>query len=181
MNRSLLFLVLASAACRDQGQVKDLGGRSIEMPVPSSGVAATPLADSRDVPTGTRRIKPDPSRLAIRTGPHGVYLVDANGRALYAFSGDENGQAACLTNCATVWPPVIVERVPRVESTDIDGAKIEIITRPDGSRQLAYAKLPLYYSDSDFRAEDTWGHFAMSFGGRFTLVSPVGKPLPPPR
>ena len=181
MSRSLLFLMFVCVACGDQGQVKDPGGRSIEIPIPSSGVAATPRVDSRDLPTGTRRIKPDPSRLAIRAGPYGAYLVDANGRALYAFSGDDNGQAACLTNCATVWPPVIVERVPRIESADIDGAKLEIITRPDGSRQLAYATLPLYYSDSDFRAEDTWGHYAMSFGGRFTLVSPTGKSLPPPR
>jgi predicted lipoprotein with Yx(FWY)xxD motif len=181
MSRSLLFLALLSTGCRDQGQVKDLGGKSIDMPVPSTGTAATVPAGARDIPTGSKRVKPNPSHLSIRTGAYGAFLVDANGRALYAFSGDDNGQAACLTNCATVWPPVIVERVPRLESTSIDATKLEIITRPDGSRQLAYAKLPLYYSDSDFRAEDTWGHYAMSFGGRFTLVSPDGKPLPPPR
>ena len=119
--------------------------------------------------------------LVTRSGPYGEYIADANGRALYAFSQDEKGQAACLTNCATVWPPVVVERRPRVESAAIDTSKLEIITRPDGSRQLSYATLPLYYSESDLKPADVLGHYAMSYGGRFMLVSPAGKPLPPPK
>lgn len=122
-----------------------------------------------------------PAGLGVHSGKYGEYIVDATGRALYAFSADDLGQSACLTNCATVWPPVMVDRLPRVESETLDATKLEIITRPDGSRQLSYARLPLYYSASDSKPNDTWGHYAMSFGGRFTLVSPAGRPLPPPK
>ena len=123
----------------------------------------------------------DPTRLTIRAGIYGEYIADANGHALYAFSQDANGQAACLTDCATVWPPVIVDRLPGTETQAIDTPRLGMVPRPDGSRQLSYAKLPLYYAESDVKPDDTWGHYAMSFGGRFTLVSPAGKPLPPPK
>jgi predicted lipoprotein with Yx(FWY)xxD motif len=51
----------------------------------------------------------------------------------------------------------------------------------DGSKQIMYNRHPLYYSYADRNADDTWGHGAMSFGGRFSLVSRTGDPLPPPR
>ena len=179
--KRILVLLIVCAACRDRPAVKDLGGRSLEVPIPSSGVAATIKGGERDIAAFPRRARRDPASLSVRPGRYGDYIVDANGRALYAFSADDNGQTSCLTNCATVWPPVIVDRMPRIESATLDAAKLEIITRPGGARQLAYAKLPLYYSESDLKPEDTWGHYAMSFGGRFTLVSPAGMPLPPPR
>lgn len=123
----------------------------------------------------------DPSRLDIATGPHGSYVVDASGRAVYVFSGDAPGQAACLTACATVWPPVIVERMPSSNSASIDASKLGTTTRPDSVRQLTYAGQPLYYSTSDHKPGDTWGHYAMSFGGFFALVAPDGKRVPSPR
>jgi predicted lipoprotein with Yx(FWY)xxD motif len=181
MNRRMFILLVSVAACRDRSPVKDLGGRSLEVPIPSIGVGATAKGMEKDISAFPRRAKQDPSLLTIRSGSYGDYLVDANGRALYSFSEDARGQTACLTNCATVWPPVVAERLPRVETPAIDATKLELISRPNGSRQLSYANMPLYYSESDFKADDTWGHYAMSFGGRFTLVSPGGKPLPPPK
>jgi predicted lipoprotein with Yx(FWY)xxD motif len=126
----------------------------------------------------------DPSnaiRLETHTGPFGDYITDTNGRPVYAFSGDAPNQTACLTNCATVWPPVLVEARPPAASPAIDTARLRVFARPDGTHQLAYAGLPLYYSASSFTSRDALGHYAMSFGGRFTLVSPAGKPLPPPK
>ena len=180
MNRRILALVGILAACSDP-KIQDTGGRSLDMPVPSSGTLATTRGTGKDILEFPKRAKQDPRKLDTRTGPLGVYLVDATGRALYAFSDDQNGETACLTNCATVWPPVIVKELPAVLSAAIDAAKLGITTRPDGKGQLVYAKLPLYYSESDRKPEETWGHYAMSFGGRFALVGPDGKPLPPPR
>jgi predicted lipoprotein with Yx(FWY)xxD motif len=120
------------------------------------------------------------TKLSSRSGPYGDYVVDGEGRAVYAFSGDANGQSACLTNCATVWPPVTVEKIPRVEGV-MDSAQLVVIRRPDGMRQLSYAGQPLYFSATDRAGAEPWAHYAMSFGGRFTLVSPTGKPLPAPK
>ena len=122
----------------------------------------------------------DPSRLGVSSGAYGQFIVDANGRALYSFSGDVPGQTACLTNCASVWPPAIVDRIPTATHAAIDKAKLAMIPRGNGTSQLTYAGMPLYYSESDVKPDDTLGHYAMSFGGRFALVSPTGKALPAP-
>src|SRR5687768_14011417 len=54
--------------------------------------------------------------LAVATsGEHGRYLVDPEGRSLYLFEADTQGQgnpqavSACYEACAEVWPPLIVE------------------------------------------------------------------------
>lgn len=180
--RRLIAAIVLIAGCRDKQPIHDPGGRNMAAPVPSTGTAGTvERGPERDMFRFPKRAKQDPSRLDVRTGPLGAYVVDRSGRALYAFSDDAKGQTACFTNCSTVWPPVIVDELPRVESTAIDATKLTIFSRPDGSRQLAYFDMPLYYAESDLKPEDTWGHYAMSFGGRFALVSPGGQPLPPPR
>ena len=126
--------------------------------------------------------RPDDSpRLETRAGPFGEYVTDAEGRPVYTFSGDAPGQTACLTNCATVWPPVLVHGQPHAASAAIDTTQLGVFTRPDSTRQLSFAGWPLYYSASAFTARDAYGHYAMSFGGRFTLVSPNGTALPPPK
>lgn len=182
MRRGLVSLLALATACGGETATSDTLQRSMSVPTPSSGSAATPGAPEHDITAFPKRAKQDPSRLAVRSRPGlGRYVVDATGRALYSYSGDDAGQPACLTNCATVWPPVLVEKLPVEIDAAIDARKLALTTRPDGRRQLALAGMPLYYSESDLRPGDAWGHFAMSFGGRFTLVSPAGKPLPPPR
>jgi predicted lipoprotein with Yx(FWY)xxD motif len=176
--RALLALLLL-IACRQESGVVDRGGRSMDVPVPSSGTAAEVRGSKRDIDDFPRRAKQDPSRLRISTTERGMFIVDAKGRSLYAFSGDEGGQPACLSKCEAVWPPAVVDRLPGVE-TGIDVSRLAIITRADGKRQLSYANRPLYYAESDHQPGDTWGHNAMSFSGRFTLVAPNGDPLQPP-
>jgi predicted lipoprotein with Yx(FWY)xxD motif len=182
MKRIASVVVLIGIACRDKADVPDLGGKSLAVPVPASGVAAAtaPRADDQDMFEFRKRPKRDPSRLGTRSGKYGTYLVDGAGRALYVFSEDAKGEAACLTNCATVWPPAIVKAPPSIQD-GLDAAQVAIIERPDGTRQLSYSGLPLYYSESDLEPDDTWGHYAMSFGGRFSLIGVDGKPLPPPK
>lgn len=179
MQRILLALFVGAVACRQESAPGDTTQRSMARPVPSSGTSATPGKSSRDISSFPRRARQDPERLRVRSHPTGgEYIADGTGRALYSFSGDARGQSACLTNCATVWPPVIVERVPSDIDARIDASLLQLSTGPDGARQLVFNQKPLYYAESDLKPEDTWGHNALSFGGRFTLVSPVGKPLP---
>jgi predicted lipoprotein with Yx(FWY)xxD motif len=166
-------------ACKDS-QVVDNGGRSLDVPVPSRGVAADTKNPGTQFVVRPKRTRRDPSRLGVGQSPLGQFLVDANGLSLYAFSGDGKDQTACVTNCAAVWPAVIVDRLPETADASIDRALVTTIARPDGKRQLAYAGIALYYSESDLQPGDTWGHYAMSFGGRFSLVTPAGKPLAAP-
>ena len=107
----------------------------------------------------------------------GTYLVDNNGRALYAFSGDDDGHSACLTNCASVWRPVMSGKVPMAADVTVAGAKLALAMRPDSTKQVMYNRILLYYYEPDVKPGETSGHNAGSFGGRFRLVSPAGKPL----
>ena len=181
MKQALIVIALFCVGCRDKPDIIDRGGKSLDVPVPSRGVAGTPVRGAeQELYKLPARAKMDPSRLGARTGKYGVYLVDGGGRALYVFSEDAKGETACFTNCATVWPPMIARKIPK--ATDgVDAAKVAFLARPDGAYQVSYGGLPLYYSDSDLAPDDVWGHSAMSFGGRFLLVGIDGKPLPIPK
>ena len=178
--RHVVLAAMTLVGCRDS-TVVDKGGRSLDVPVPSRGIAAGTKGPEKELFALPERPKRDPSRLAVRQSPLGQFLVDANGQSLYAFSGDTKDQTACLTNCASVWPAVTVDKLPEAGDASIDRALVTSIARPDGKHQLAYAGLALYYSESDLKPGDTWGHYAMSFGGHFTLVTPAGKPLSAPK
>lgn len=182
MRTRALLVLLSLGACRSEPAPVDTTQRSMSVPVPSSGTAGTVVGSEHDLFRFPKRAKQDPSKITVRSLPAvGAYIADANGRAFYAFSGDEAGQSACVTNCATVWPPVIASRMPGETDKSIPAGRLAFVGRPDGSRQLVFFGMPLYYFESDRQDEPPGGHNAMSFGGRFTLVSPEGKPLAPAR
>lgn len=182
MRTPALPILLALAACRSEPAPVDTTQRSMAVPVPSRGTAGTVPGSEHDLFRFPKRAKQDPSKITVRSLPAvGAYIADANGRAFYSFSGDEAGQSACVTNCATVWPPVIASRMPEEIDTSIPVGRLTFVDRPDGTRQLVFFGMPLYYFESDRPDEQPGGHNAMSFGGRFTLVSPEGKPLTPAR
>lgn len=124
----------------------------------------------------------DLSEIRVHNKPGiGEYIADRNGRALYSFSGDDDGNSACLTNCATVWRPAMTEKVPRVRGPAIRADRLGIAMRPDSTSQLMYNRILLYYYEPDVQPGETYGHNAMSFGGRFSLVTVGGRPFPAPR
>jgi predicted lipoprotein with Yx(FWY)xxD motif len=63
-------------------------------------------------------------------------LVDSSGMALYSPEGESETNIRCTGACAVVWKPL------RPGAASLAGAKI--ITRPDGTKQLAVAGKPLY-------------------------------------
>ena len=76
----------------------------------------------------------------------GSYLVDQDGRALYYFSNDFNGQNTCAGGCEAVWPYFNVINL----SADQLGEGLELsdfstITAANGKKQLTYKTWPLYY------------------------------------
>lgn len=70
-------------------------------------------------------------------------LVDASGRTLYTFDKDtpNSGKSACNGQCAALWPPV----APSGEAKE----PYSVVTRDDGSKQLAYKGKPLYLYAAD--------------------------------
>jgi predicted lipoprotein with Yx(FWY)xxD motif len=78
-------------------------------------------------------------------------LVDAQGRTLYTFDKDtaNSGKSACNGQCAALWPPV-------APSGDVK-EPYSLVTRDDGSKQLAYNGKPLYLWVKDQNPGDRTG------------------------
>ena len=92
----------------------------------------------------------------VRTHPeHGVILTDAEGMTLYLFTQDKAGESVCYGDCAEAWPPLVVDGSPNIP----DGlpGKFDTTERRDGSMQVTYGGMPLYYFVSDTAPGDATG------------------------
>jgi predicted lipoprotein with Yx(FWY)xxD motif len=83
-------------------------------------------------------------------------LVDAKGMTVYTFDKDsaDSGKSACSGRCAENWPPVQA-------GSAAPAAPYSIVTRDDGSKQLAYKGKPLYTFVKDKKPGDKSGDKAM--------------------
>ena len=88
-------------------------------------------------------------------GTLGEYLVDGNGKTLYVFAKDVNGQSQCTGGCLTDWP--VYNATDVQPGPGIDAADFASITRSDGSSQTTFKGWPLYYYAGDDNAGDTNG------------------------
>jgi predicted lipoprotein with Yx(FWY)xxD motif/cytochrome c5 len=95
--------------------------------------------------------------LSVRTDPAlGDHLVDADGRTLYLFTNDADGQSACVDACAVNWPPLLADG--DVAAGDgVDATLIGTTTRADGAMQVTYGGWPLYAFVGDAAAGDANG------------------------
>lgn len=86
--------------------------------------------------------------MEVNLGPATV-LTDANGMTLYIFVKDAPGKSNCNGRCAQAWPPLLADEVA--------GENFSIVTRDDGSKQVAYKEMPLYLWVRDENPGDTKG------------------------
>jgi predicted lipoprotein with Yx(FWY)xxD motif len=77
-------------------------------------------------------------------------LAGPNGMTLYTFDKDMagSGKSACNGPCAANWPPLMGSTA---------SGDYSVITRDDGSRQIAYKGKPLYYWAKDAKPGDRTG------------------------
>ena len=91
----------------------------------------------------------------------GEFLVVGTGMAkgltLYTFANDTEGMSTCTGNCATTWPPLLVEEGEPTASMDVTGSLGVYERMEDGGRQLTYNGMPLYYFSGDSKPGDTNG------------------------
>lgn len=105
----------------------------------------------------------------------GQVLSDGAGRTLYVFTGDGRNSSTCDASCAQTWPPLKSGGSPRAS----EGVKADLLstfTRPDGSLQVAYAGMPLYYFAGDAAPGDAKGQ---NVGGAWFVLSPMGEAVKP--
>lgn len=85
----------------------------------------------------------------------GEILVDGNGKTLYVFTKDVNGQSQCTGGCLSDWP--VYNAIDIQPGAGVDPADFSTITRSDGTQQTTYKGWPLYYYAGDIVAGETNG------------------------
>jgi uncharacterized protein (TIGR02246 family) len=104
---------------------------------------------------------------------YGEYLTDGEGRALYLFLNDEQGESTCYDQCAQNWPPLLTtEDAEAGEGVDSD--LLGTTERDDGTTQVTYNDWPLYYFAADEDPGDVEGQ---GRGDVWYLVSPEGEAI----
>lgn len=153
------------------------GGEYEATAVPTPSPTAVPPTPTPLPPPPTPTPTPPPAGTAVHVGQKeglGVFLVDAEGKALYLFVKDTPTRSACTGRCLRFWPPLLTEGPPQA-GEGVDASKLGTLTRDDGTVQVTYNGHPLYYYADDAQPGDTKGHGA---GGEWYLLSPTGEMLP---
>jgi len=104
-------------------------------------------------------------------------LIDAQGAALYTNDRDTGSKIACTDECASIWIPVEVSGGQPSSDDSAVQAKLGVITRPDGAKQVTFDGKPLYSFTEDTPGEVTGDGFSDSFGGTdfvWTVATPSG-------
>ncbi|MCT7376278.1 COG4315 family predicted lipoprotein [Chelativorans salis] len=110
---------------------------------------------------------------------YGQYLTDSEGRALYLFTADTQGQdgtepqVSCTGECLDAWPPYYTQGQP--QAGNMADASLLGTVDHEGQMMVTYNGWPLYYFVRDEGAGDTNGQHVESFGGEWYLVSPEGE------
>ncbi|MEJ7838108.1 MAG: hypothetical protein WKF81_04785 [Thermomicrobiales bacterium] len=112
--------------------------------------------------TGSPEATPDASPAAAassvlvsETAELGTFFTDADGMTLYLFSNDTEGVSNCDGDCLVNWPAFVADE-PLTLPDGVSG-ELTLIDRADGSQQVAYNGIPLYYYAADSEAGDTTG------------------------
>jgi predicted lipoprotein with Yx(FWY)xxD motif len=96
----------------------------------------------------------------------GSIYTDANGMALYTPAQEATGKISCVGSCTSVWIPLAAPSSgSATESSGVRGS-VGVITRPDGTSQVALNGAPLYRFFQDTAAGTANGNgISDSFGG----------------
>jgi predicted lipoprotein with Yx(FWY)xxD motif len=97
-----------------------------------------------------------PATVNVGTTKLGKAVTDARDFTLYMFTKDKNGTSACYGTCADAWPALLTTGAPKA-GTGADASMLGTTKRTDGTMQVTYNKLPMYYFTPDKAAGDVKG------------------------
>jgi predicted lipoprotein with Yx(FWY)xxD motif len=128
-----------------------------------SGGGASGEASSDEPPTLT---------VAVAETDAGPSLVGPDGRTLYIFTQDTGGTSTCVDDCAATWPPLEIEAGGSVTGGEGVTGELAIIEREDGTSQVTYEGMPLYFYAPDAEPGDATGQ---GIGDVWFIASPEGQ------
>ena len=134
-----------------------------------TATTAGPPGTTTAPPTTTTQ--PDAATVQVAPSSLGEILVDADGRSLYLFMPDAQGESTCYDACESNWPPLTVEGIA---GDGVEAALLGTTERTDGSVQVTYNGWPLYHFGGDAAAGDTNGQ---GLNDVWFVVSPTGEAI----
>jgi predicted lipoprotein with Yx(FWY)xxD motif len=156
---SALPLILLLAACTSSG-----GGATVAPSVaaPSTAPSAEASTAAGSPAAGGSAATSESYEIKVAPGSGSVtnYLTGQDGKTLYLFGKDtaNSGKSACGAGpCLDNWPPFTVDDKSQLKADSGVTGALDVITRDDGSKQVTYKGLPLYYFAGDQKAGDTNG------------------------
>ena len=143
-------------------------GSVVPLPIPPP-----PPIPPQVLPAGiTQSTETTASATTITSGSStglGDYLTAPNGMTLYSFKNDTAGVSNCSGTCSTNWPPYTVSSATSIVKNADLGGSLATITRADGTLQVTYNNMPLYFYVKDSKTGDTTGN---GVGGLWYVVKP---------
>jgi predicted lipoprotein with Yx(FWY)xxD motif len=112
--------------------------------------------------------RPDTASTAY-VGVADSYLVGPTGMTLYLFANDTEGVSNCAGQCLDNWPALTVPEGLDPTAVPEASGSLGVVTRDDGTLQISYNGLPLYYYIGDSLPGDTNGD---GVGGVWSLAMP---------
>lgn len=97
-------------------------------------------------------------------------LTNEAGFTLYTWDTDTTvGKSVCNGGCAATWPPLLTTATATAPTVSGATGAFTVITRDDGSKQVAYKDKPLYLYRNDTAAGQTTGD---GVGGTWHIAVP---------
>ena len=158
LSATALPLILILSACSSSAgatTAPSVAAASTAPSVAASAAAGSPTAGGSGATSETYQIKVAPGSGSVTN-----YLTGEDGKTLYIFHKDvaNSGKSACGAGaCLDNWPPFTVEDKSQLKADSGVTGALDVITRDDGSKQVTYKGLPLYYFAGDKAAGDTNG------------------------
>jgi predicted lipoprotein with Yx(FWY)xxD motif len=119
-----------------------------------------------------------PKQVQLQTSPTlGTYLADKDGRTLYMFASDANGQPSCSGACEAVWPAFNVDNFADANiDTTLKRADFTVVTTAAGKKQLTYKGWPLYYHAPAVNGTNTLENAGVTTGDGIGGIWFIAKP-----
>jgi predicted lipoprotein with Yx(FWY)xxD motif len=165
-NPTLIVLMaiaaLIAAACSTTGAS---ASPSAAAPTASPSAASeAPSASASDAPSESAAASPSAAAdatVVVGTFTDAEWIVaGSNGMTVYTFTKDtkDSGKSACTGGCLGTWPALTVAAGETPTGGDGVTGKLGTITREDdGTLQVTYNGLPLYFFKNDKAPGDTAG------------------------
>ncbi|MEV6282774.1 hypothetical protein [Kribbella sp. NPDC051770] len=150
---------------------------------PAVTVSPPPKSASPSIPSPVEVSTPTPTPavgdVAAATTALGPTAVDREGRTLYLSVLDSNDppRSVCLSSkCLTAWEPLYAPagQAKPAAGPGVDSARLGVVRRADGRRQVTLGGWPLYRFDGDTSPGDVGGD---GLKGTWRAIGPDGRPV----